>query len=266
MIRFYDNKNNRLVYTGKASNADYWDSHWDKNNIEKLYRKHISPFDYIINTTKKYLKPGSLILEGGCGTGQQVFKLQNAGYKAIGVDYAEKTIEIVKKTKPELDIRFGDVRKLDFENAFFDGYWSFGVIEHFYCGYEEIINEMQRVLKPGAYLFITFPHMSRLRKIKARKNKYLEWKNNENEINNFYQFALDEKKVISDLEKLNFKLIKKQHLSGIKGLKDEMKFLKNTLQKIYDSRSFFGLAGSKIISIIFRRFSSHTILLVLKKQ
>lgn len=266
MTRFYDIKNNRLVYTDKASSSEYWDKHWDKNTIEKLYPKKIYPFDYVVKTTKKYLPPESLIFEGGCGTGQQVFKLHNSGFKVIGVDYAEKTVEIVKKAKPELDIRLGDVRKLDFPDNYFDGYWSFGVIEHFYKGYDEITNEMQRIIKPEGYLFITFPHMSKLRKIKAGKKKYPIWESTQNDIDNFYQFALDEKQVIADLEKFNFKLIKKQHLSGIKGLKDEIKNLKKPLQKIYDSRNFFGLAMSKIISVIFSRFSSHSILLILQKQ
>lgn len=266
MKRFYDQKNNRLVYVGKASNPEYWNAHWDKNTIEKLYPKRIYPFDYIVANTKKYLPAGSLILEGGCGTGQQVYKLQKSGYEVIGIDYAQKTVETVKQAKPELDIRYGDVRKLEFENNFFDGYWSFGVIEHFYKGYEKIMNEMHRVLKPGGYLFITFPYMSRLRKIKAKNNKYPIWEIQQHNIENFYQFALDKNKVITDFENIGFKLIKKQHLSGLKGLKDEIEVLKKPLQKIYDNRSLIGLVSAKIVSTIFNRFSSHSILLVLRKK
>jgi len=264
MERFYDNKNNRLVYIGEASTANYWNKHWDKNTIEKQYPKNKSPFDYVVNTTTKYLSKGGIILEGGCGVGQQVFKLQNTGYKAIGVDYAKRTVEIVKKAKPEIDIRHGDVRKLDFPNNYFDGYWSFGVIEHFYNGYDEILNEMQRTIKHNGYLFITFPHMSMFRRFKAKKNKYPHWK--EKRIEKFYQFALDEERVILDFEKINFKLVKKEYLDGIKGLKDELTIMKKVLQKTYDSRTFIGLVVSKIISILFKRFSSHSILLVLQKQ
>ncbi len=55
MISYFDKENNRLVYIGKASNANYWDSHWDINNIDKLHSKYKSPFDYIINTAYKHL-------------------------------------------------------------------------------------------------------------------------------------------------------------------------------------------------------------------
>lgn len=265
MKRYYDKHKNCLVYIGNKSDEQYWDSHWDKNTIEKLYPKFVSPFDFVINTSKKYLTEGSRILEGGCGVGQQVFKLQNAGFDAIGIDYAPKTIETVKKAMPQLNIRLGDVRKLDFENNYFDAYWSFGVIEHFYNGYHQIANEMQRVIKPEGYLLITFPHMSKLRKRKARKNKYPIWKENENDLKNFYQFALDEKKVIQHFEKIGFKLIKQQHLTGLKGLKDEISFMKKTLQKIFDSQSFVGMGLAKIISVLFNPFTSHSVLLILKK-
>ncbi len=266
MKRFYDKKNNRLIYIDKASNSNFWDKHWSENSFEKMYPLFISPFDYVINNSKKYLSPGSKIIEGGCGIGQQVFKLQNTGFDVVGIDYAKKTIALVNKFKPQLNVKIGDVRKLDFSDNYFNGYWSFGVIEHFYNGYDRILSEMKRVIKQDGYLFVTFPHMNKLRKIKASRNKYALWKNNETDKKKFYQLALNHKQVISDFEKLDFKLIKKQHLSGIKGLKDEIVFLKNPLQKIFDSSNFFGIALSKIISFIFNKFSSHSILLVFKNQ
>jgi len=55
---------------------------------------------------------------------------------------------------------FSDVRKLNFPDHYFDGYWSLGVIEHFYKGYDEIIHKIYRVLHPGGFLFLTVPEMS----------------------------------------------------------------------------------------------------------
>lgn len=266
MRRFWDKKNNRLVYIGKTSNSDYWDNHWDKEKLKSSYSDRISPFDYVVNTTKKYLKPESFILEGGCGLANQVYKLQKSGFKVLGLDYARKTIELVKQIKPELDIRLGDVRNLVFENNTFDGYWSFGVIEHFYSGYNQIINEMYRVIKPGGYLFITFPHIGFLRKQKANKNKYPEWEESPEKIDLFYQFALNYKSVLSELEKLGFTFVEKQYIDGVKGLKDEIKFLRKPLTKIYGSKNIIHKIVGKLISIVFSKFSSHSILLVVRKK
>ena len=55
----------------------------------------------------------------------------------------------LKKIKlhwPQLDVSYGDVRALEFEDDSFDGYWSLGVIEHFPDGYEDIGQEMTRVI------------------------------------------------------------------------------------------------------------------------
>jgi len=266
MIKYFDKENNRLVYIGNKSNSEFWDKHWEKSYVDKLYKNQFSRFDYVLKTTKKYLPTQSLILEGGCGLAQQVNKLQNANYKVIGIDFAEKTVEFVNQIKPDLDIRIGDVRKLDFSENYFDAYWSFGVIEHFYNGYDDIGLEMFRVIKKKGYLFITFPHLSRLRKNKIKNNKYPIWEANNLNINNFYQFALDKDKVLKNFEKIGFKHIQTKYLSGIKGLKDEIKIFHNFLQKIFDSNSFIPKILAKIISIVFNRYSSHTVLLILQKK
>ena len=60
--------------------------------------------------------------------------LEKSGFSTTGVDFAEKTVKI-NALYPSLDIRLVDIRNMDFDDGFFDGYWSFGVIEHFYDGY-----------------------------------------------------------------------------------------------------------------------------------
>jgi SAM-dependent methyltransferase len=262
--KFFDRHTNRLVFSGSESNADFWDKHWDKYQFEKLYSGHQSPFDYVIKTTKRYLKPGSQLLEGGCGMGQQVFKLQHAGFRVTGIDYAEETVKKVNALKPELDVRFGDIRNLEFSENRFDGYWSFGVIEHFYQGYEDVMKEMLRVIKPDGYLFITFPHMCKLRRIKAKKNKYQPWSEDQDKIKSFYQFALYKKDVIKSFRSSGFEYLNQKHLAALKGLKDEIGFMKKPLQRIFDGRSFLALSLSKLISIPVTRFSSHSILLIFR--
>ncbi len=264
MQKKYDKINKRLVYHGQTADPKYWEKHWNEYTIEKVYPKYISKLDYVVAISKKYLLKGALVLEGGCGVGQQVFKLQQLGFQVTGIDYAAETVEFVNNHKPELNIQLGDVRKLEFLNNHFDAYWSFGVIEHFYGGYEEIALEMRRVLKHNGLLFLTFPHMSLLRKLKARLNLYEKWDNQN--FDTFYQFALETKRTIDYFESIGFKLINKKGLDGAKGFKDEVPFLKPIFQKIYDGKSLPLKAINKVFSILFSGFASHSILLVLKKQ
>jgi ubiquinone/menaquinone biosynthesis C-methylase UbiE len=265
MRKYIDSENYRLVCIDKGSTAEYWDAQWMKMPLEKLYPENNSPFDDVVLLTKKYLASESLIMEGGCGTGRQVHKLQVAGFKVVGIDYAPQIIEAVKKMQPSLDIRKGDVTQLDFESNMFDAYWSFGVIEHFYNGYEQVISEMFRVLKPGGYLFISFPYLSKLRKLKIKLNSYPLWQESADEVKKFYQFILDEKKVLVDLEKNGFRVIQTQHISGIKGLKDEIIWLRKPLQKIFDNQWIIFRILSRLISMAMSRFSAHSVRFTLKK-
>ena len=128
---------------------------------------------YVTRITRKYLRPvDGVILEGGCGDAVHVAALAASGYRCIGIDSAEQTVSALQSAFPELDVRLGDVRHLDFDDAAFAGYWSIGVIEHFWDGYGPIVQEMSRVVRTGGYLFLTFPYMSPVRRLKARLGLY----------------------------------------------------------------------------------------------
>ena len=169
MTVYYDNREERLVYVRAAASADFWDSHWKTDQLRRMVTQGNG---FVVKQTRAYLPPGARVLEGGCGRANTVWGLRQAGFDAVGVDFAEKTVLAINDVAPEIDVRFGDVRDLPFEDASFDGYWSLGVIEHFYDGYQPIQNEMLRVLKPGGFLFMTVPAMSPLRQLKARLGRY----------------------------------------------------------------------------------------------
>jgi SAM-dependent methyltransferase len=266
-MKYFDNINNRLVHTSKTASPEYWDAQWNTEDFKKTVTNGIKN-KLIIKTTKKYIPPNELkkILEGGCGNGQFVYTFDKLGYDSYGVDYAEKTISKIKTIFPDLKVNVSDVRKLDFPDNYFDGYWSFGVIEHFLEGYESIINEAQRVIKPGGFLFITFPHLSLLRKMKIKLRYYPVFNDKILDEEEFYQFILDHENVIETIEKFGFKLIEKNRFSGLKGLKDEVQTLKPLLQKIYDSKNKMLLIVNYSMSLLLSKFSNHAILLVFRKK
>jgi len=224
-----------LVYLSEKATPDFWDEHWHSENYrESIERGRNSRL--ILNTLRKYIpdKRGR-ILEGGCGRGQVVYCMHVHGYESIGIDWAEKTIAKTKEVLPELDVRVGDLTSLPFPDNYFVGYWSLGVIEHFWEGYQAILTEMQRVLVKGGYVFLSFPYLSPLRKIKMKLNLYMEIeKLTSKQRERFYQFALDEQTVINDFTTAGFKLLQKKPIDGLKGFKDEVIFLKPTLQRLYD--------------------------------
>ena len=274
-MKYYDSENNRLLYFSDFKvKAEFWDNHWLINKPNH-YKFKFNPKLLINKITQRFLAPkDGPILEGGCGLGDKVYLLKRKNYNVVGIDTAKLTIEKIKKEYPEINIKFGDVRDIPFPNNYFIGYWSLGVIEHFFNGYNEIAKEMYRVLKQNGYLFLTFPYMSPFRKFKARShlfklfnNKYYKLEKNPE---TFYQYVLNLNDVIYNFKNLGFKLIYKSPEDGIKGFKDEIFFLKffikTFLQLLYNTnKPTFIRKIKRIIDIILARFSAHMMLLVLQK-
>lgn len=213
--KLYDSKHDRLVYIGEPANEDFWDNQWERD--ERLVRR---TNHFVRRHTLRYLDPPACVIDAGCGLAHSVFSLHKAGFNAWGVDFAAKTVDFVNSVAPELKVRLGDVRQLPFQDGFFDGVWSLGVIEHFFDGYDNIVCETRRVLKPGGYAFVTAPAMSPLRRLKARCGSYATFTGDSF---NFYQFALPQQSVIDRFTAGGFVLVETRRRGGVMGLNDELK-------------------------------------------
>lgn len=230
---FVDANKSRLICLSEGCDSSYWDQHW----AEKKKPKPAKLSSEFVIVTKKYLPIGSKILEGGAGLGDKVEVLQRAGFKPIGVDFAKETVSYVKSEMPHIDIRFGQVQKLQFSDFEFDGYWSIGVIEHFYSGYSQVLSEAYRVLKPGGYLFLTFPSLSPVRKLKIKLGIYpCMGRKDCHEPEGFYQYILDSGDVCRDLKKEGFAVVSRTRRSATKGIKEDMPFVESFF--IWMSRCF----------------------------
>jgi SAM-dependent methyltransferase len=267
MIRYFDKKNNRLVYIGSASNDKFWDNIWNVEDLGKLIKEVKDPalYNEIIKTTKKYLPIGSRVLEGGCGLGDIVYALGLHGYDAYGVDYAKETVRKIKKYAPELKVTYGDVRSLHFDNDFFNGYWSLGVIEHYYYGYDDIINEMYRVLTLGGILFMTVPTMSWIRKFKAMTGKYPEYLESEAFIKTFYQFALDSKGVVKNFRDRGFELLGIKNIDGFYGMSNEIGSFKPLFQFLHEKKTLPRELLIKMFESFGNIFANHLTLYIMRK-
>lgn len=268
--RFFDREHKRLIYLGKNATSELWDSLWslDKETVHKWLKANREGAQ-LVTLTNHYLKPTEgIILEGGCGRGQFVAALKCAGFQVIGVDFAQATVDVLNRHAPELDIRVGDLRSLPLSDASVAGYWSIGVIEHFWNGYAPIASEMSRVIKDGGYLFCSFPYMNPLRRLKAHLNLYQD-SNFESEPAGFYQFALSKTEVIKTMSEFGFTLLAARPSNGFKGILGECAMISMVLEKIYSYN------GSSLIIRGLRRFFDfgftimgcpHSILLIFQRK
>jgi SAM-dependent methyltransferase len=263
MKQYFDKENNQFVYIGDSATDKFWDDHWNVDDVRVAAT--LVPNSWVSSMSKLYLKRDDKVLEGGCGLAKHVYTLHNNGFNVVGIDYARETVKKLNVSVPELNIQFGDVRSLPFLPNEFDGYWSFGVIEHFWNGYSEISREMYRVIKPNGYLFLTFPSISPFRMWLAKKERYKYIKKSIQEPDGFYQFLLNTDTVIEDFRSLGFELVKQKKLDGVKGLKDSVGM--NFLDKFYNSKNLIPRFIKKITGPVLTIFGVyHGTLLILKKR
>lgn len=99
-----------------------------------------------------------------CGAGGKVPPLalfHSYGFKTTGIDISEKQIEraneFCKENNVDLNIQYGDMTKIPFEDESFSYVYSTGSIFHLTKKDSGIaIKEMLRVLKKGGYLYVDF--------------------------------------------------------------------------------------------------------------
>lgn len=252
----------RLVYLDEKATPEFWDARW----LAEGKPRAVSPKDDVIVVTRKYLPLGSKVLEGGCGRANKVKGMQDAGFKATGVDFAAESVKKAKENYPDLDIRQGDVRSLNFGDGYFDGYWSIGVIEHFWDGYDPILAEAARVVRPGGFLFLTAPWFSPYRKRKARRGGYPK-QDFVGEPSSFYQFALGSEEVRAQLARHRFQLLMWRGRASEISMTEDMKLLKRPVHWLLGSRgSPFKRVLRRLVTRGLDPFCGHSFLAVARRQ
>jgi ubiquinone/menaquinone biosynthesis C-methylase UbiE len=110
----------------------------------------------LINTCVRLmgLKPGARVADLGCGSGVFSDLLQRAGYDCVGIDISPKLIALGRRNYPNVEFVEGDVERLPFRAADFDGVLLSGLVHHF-PDPSRCAAEVFRVLRPGGR-FVAF--------------------------------------------------------------------------------------------------------------
>lgn len=222
---------NRLVYLDEKATPEFWDARWRAEGRPGVSRQDAE----VVKLTARHLPAGARVLEGGCGRASKVKALADSGFAATGLDFAAESVRQARIEYPGLDIREGDVRSLPFPANYFDGYWSIGVIEHFWNGYDAILAEAHRVLRPGRLLFLTAPWFSPYRGSKARSGGY-PVRDFGSEPEDFYQFALGRPEVSRALARHGFRLLRWRGLAPEISMLEDMASLRGPARWLLGSR------------------------------
>jgi 2-polyprenyl-3-methyl-5-hydroxy-6-metoxy-1,4-benzoquinol methylase len=129
----------------------------------EAYAEHLANWDPRLYSkyadTLKPSRPGAPALDVGCGVGQVVARLQEAGFEAHGVDVSEPNIERAKKISERCQLYDG--KKLPFADKFFASAGALNVLEHV-DEPEAFIRELVRVVEIGGKVVLSSPNFFRV--------------------------------------------------------------------------------------------------------
>ncbi|HVF56477.1 MAG TPA: methyltransferase domain-containing protein [Pyrinomonadaceae bacterium] len=151
--------------TQGGGSPDYWDAAWGAESFDDALR--FCAVDPLRPLFERYAPPGSWMLEGGCGMGQNVVYYAARGVKVVGLDFAPEALAQLRRRGEHLHLCRGDVAALPFHDESFNLYFSNGVVEHFEAGAHEALREARRVLRRNGVLLVSVPYLSPLRRLVA---------------------------------------------------------------------------------------------------
>jgi SAM-dependent methyltransferase len=148
----------RLKYYSRAADVAYWTDLWRQCREVSYAREERGHLPHQLRDTfSRWVKPGTRVLEAGCGLGHFTVAANARGYRAEGLDWSVETIERVRCRFPGIPWHIGDVRQLDAPAAMYDAVYSPGVCEHFEEGPTAILAETRRVLRDGGIAIVQTP-------------------------------------------------------------------------------------------------------------
>jgi SAM-dependent methyltransferase len=154
------------TYRHNEAYAEFLEN-WDANFYAK-YADTLSP-----------ATPGARVLDVGCGVGQVVARLTEAGYEAHGVDVSEPNIERARKFSERCQLYDG--KRLPFPDNHFACAGALNVLEHV-DEPEEFLRELVRVAAAGGQVVVSSPNFLRVLgfgyhpRMRGLANKWHNWK------------------------------------------------------------------------------------------
>jgi len=152
------------------------------------------------------------LLDLGCGLGRHTVYMGKHGFKVTAFDLSDEAVKSTRgwAERENLDIETytGNMLSLPFQNNSFDCIIAYNVIYHTdMTGFGTILNEIQRILRPGGEMFLTliskstwsFTHANKAQKLD--KNTILRNENEAGEdVPHFYVDIQDIKHFFTNFE------------------------------------------------------------------
>ena len=153
----------RLHHEGGSSDVedmhdDWWEVSWKDTYIrfkKKIDLNNVSKLEFLAERSS-----GKRLLDIGCGCGYFLDVARDMGWAASGSDISSAAVKHAKDVLG-LDVFCGKINDAEYPDNIFDVVTMWDVIEHVDHP-RAIINEINRILKPGGLLVIETPNANSL--------------------------------------------------------------------------------------------------------
>jgi len=195
------------------------------------------------------------VLDLGSGLGRHSILFAKAGYKVTACDISKEGLDYLKKWQKEenVDIRcvHADMKNLPFPDNGFDSLFAYHSISHADTeGFQQILGEIKRVLKPNGKLFCTlcsketwhftdpkFPHID--------ENTAIKTEGAEVNVPHFYVNQDDILRLFSDFNIIRIRHIHESYINGFSG-NSKHYFIEATLNKTATEPDFSDIIGKEV--------------------
>ena len=134
------------------------------NYVRMAHDTHLLREKVIVDAIKiLQFPPGSCGLDAGCGIGLPAMMLAAAiglAGHVSGIDLSSQSLAFAQELDDQagffgrISFQEDDVRKIPFENDYFDWAWSMDCVGYAPIDPQPVISELIRVVKPGGFLAI----------------------------------------------------------------------------------------------------------------
>lgn len=120
-------------------------------------------------------KPGTRVLDVGCGTGTLAAKLVDEGLRVVGIDESPEMIAKAQALYPDIDFRVEDALSMEFSSEF-DVVFSNAVF-HWIPDHTTLLRHVRKALIPGGKLVCEFGGVGNIVRIQRAFERSLERRN-----------------------------------------------------------------------------------------
>jgi len=150
-------------YWNKSIPMSFSEEYWVTYEQKREFRYSLQ--DYMHGVFGFDWFKGQKVLEVGCGSGIDAVEFAKYGAFVTAIDFSEVAVELTQKLAKEAGQKIAVVEasanRIPYKDNTFDCVYSFGVLHHI-PEVEEVLSEIQRVLKPGGKVMAMLYHKDSL--------------------------------------------------------------------------------------------------------